>query len=91
MAFAAALRTDPGNVEKHNQGYRTLAWDITNDSGSTGGAVTTNFGHIRRAVFEPATDGAATDHGTLVSGETVTVTTAADINGTLYVTGNGQR
>jgi len=88
MAFASALKAFPP-ARPAGAGFRKQVWTYTNTGGSTGGAILTGFAFIEDTSTTQNSAAAANQASTVISGETVTLITDADVDGELTVVGRG--
>ncbi len=91
MAFTASIKTDPGYTQRLQGGFIETTWDFTNTAGSTGGAIASGFGFVREARVTNTSATTALEHSASISGETVTLTTSADVDGTIVIVGRGSQ
>lgn len=89
MAFTATRSTVPGDTQRLTGGFIETKWTFVNTSGSTGGAITSGFGYVREARVTNTSATTAVEHSASISGQTVTLTTSADVDGDIIIVGRG--
>jgi len=89
MAFTATRDTTPGNVQRLPGGFIEAKWNFVNTSGSTGGTIASGMGFVREARVTNTGATTALEHLASISGETVTLTTTADVDGDITIVGRG--